>query len=273
MNDGYKTKIVQSMLREYCTLHIRESSLYLSTTMCNICDQGSLTGKKQQIIPWGTLVKDPSSWITDACVPHGFEWKDPSKIQVGEVFRLLDHWRDRQDRGLDPLIWIPTSPLFQDAAKPSKHVRSSRPATTQFQEDSDQEVFILPQSDDLDEEDTNPIDKGSSDSSSSSDDSSNDSKSVDVESPTMDISHPLNSKSGEYDTSIVILHVSHMCYAASSEDSETHASTPPYHPNIYRSSPPGKYLIHILNILFITLSPITRHGWTIKPTPNTADHG
>ncbi|KAF8265608.1 hypothetical protein EI94DRAFT_1702359 [Lactarius quietus] len=48
MHHGYKTKVVQSMLREYCTAHIRFS-----------------TGIKKQIIPWGALVKDPYSWISE----------------------------------------------------------------------------------------------------------------------------------------------------------------------------------------------------------------
>ncbi|KAH9009634.1 hypothetical protein EDB85DRAFT_2162478 [Lactarius pseudohatsudake] len=51
MFDGYKAKVVQSLLREYCTAHIR-----------------FVTGNKKQTIPWGVLVKDPS-WILDDCTP------------------------------------------------------------------------------------------------------------------------------------------------------------------------------------------------------------
>jgi hypothetical protein len=79
----------------------------------NISAQGFLSGKKKEAIPWGTLVRDPSSWITEACMSDDFEWKDPSKIQIGEIFHLLDHWRDQQDQGLDPIIWVPTCSLLQ----------------------------------------------------------------------------------------------------------------------------------------------------------------
>jgi hypothetical protein len=47
---------------------------------------GFTTGKKKAFIQWGELVKDPSSFIGEECTPDGFEWKDPSKIRIGEVF-------------------------------------------------------------------------------------------------------------------------------------------------------------------------------------------
>ncbi|KAH8983595.1 hypothetical protein EDB86DRAFT_3085260 [Lactarius hatsudake] len=102
MFDGYEAKVVQSLLREYCIEHIR-----------------FVTGNKKRTIPWGVLVKDPSSWIFDDCIPKDFVWKDPSKIQIGEVFHLLYHWKERQDQGLGPLMWVPTSPLFQDQSNAS----------------------------------------------------------------------------------------------------------------------------------------------------------
>jgi hypothetical protein len=86
MNDGHKTKAVQSMLREYCTAHIHEIYLYLWERLTKSFELGFITSKKKQVIPWGALVKDPSSWISAECVPDGFVWKDPSKIQIGEVF-------------------------------------------------------------------------------------------------------------------------------------------------------------------------------------------
>ncbi|KAI9429894.1 hypothetical protein H4582DRAFT_2064504 [Lactarius indigo] len=80
-HDGYKAKVVQTLLRDYCTAHIRY-----------------VTGIENQTIPWGSLSSDPSAWIDEECIPYDFEWKDPSKIRIDEVFRLLDHWRDRQDQ-------------------------------------------------------------------------------------------------------------------------------------------------------------------------------
>ncbi|KAH9167727.1 hypothetical protein EDB89DRAFT_1909818 [Lactarius sanguifluus] len=129
MSDGYKAKVVQSLLRDYCTTHIRY-----------------VTRKPKLIIPWGSLVKDPSSWISDECTPDHFEWKDPSKIQIGEVFRILDHWRHRQDQGIGPLMWVPTSPLFDNMDDPPRHGRSVQKARTLQSQGSDEEYFVLPNS-------------------------------------------------------------------------------------------------------------------------------
>src|ERR1700691_2123812 len=150
MTDGYKAKIVQSMLREYCTTHICELSFNPSARISNLCLLGFVTGMAKQVIPWGTLVKDPSSWISEECFPTGFEWNNPSKIQVGEIFRLLDHWRDRQDKSLDPLIWVPTCPLFQGAEDPATRGQTLQKTRVQQLPDSDEEVFILPSSEDSD---------------------------------------------------------------------------------------------------------------------------
>lgn len=167
---------------------------------------GFVTGRKVQVIPWGTLAKDPSSWISAECFPNNFEWKDPSKIQVGEIFRLLDHWRDRQVRGLDPLIWVQTCPLFQDAAGHSKHGRTVRRVQVQqYLHDSDEEVFVLPSSQEIDQEDD---ESDNNDENESSDEApivgncSDDGESMDLdaEHPPMATSHQPGSHSCEHHT-------------------------------------------------------------------------
>jgi hypothetical protein len=95
-------------------------------------------------------VSNPTLWIVADCTPDRFEWKDPSKIQIDEVFCLLDHWRARQGMGLDPLIWASTCPLFQDAEKIAKNMWAGRQAKALQPPDSDEEVFILPDDDDID---------------------------------------------------------------------------------------------------------------------------
>ncbi|KAH9037487.1 hypothetical protein EDB85DRAFT_1888399 [Lactarius pseudohatsudake] len=195
MFDGYKAKVVQSLLREYCTAHIR-----------------FVTGNKKQTIPWGVLVKDPSSWILDDCTPEEFVWKDPSKIQIGEVFRLLSHWSDRQDQGLGPLMWVPTSPLFRDVKHPRRHRRHLRYA--QQSNASDQESFNL-----SNYGDSNP--KSSSTDKSSAESSDSDpphNRTSDVERETTE---PSNTSS-------------------SSDESSDHAmatETPPFHEPAKRSDP------------------------------------
>ncbi|KAI9430115.1 hypothetical protein H4582DRAFT_2087529 [Lactarius indigo] len=86
---------------------------------------------------------DPSAWIEEECIPYDFEWKDPSKIRIDEVFRLLDHWRDRQDQGIDPLMWVPTCPLFNDTRQPTIHKRNIRRARPKQSDGSDEESFDL----------------------------------------------------------------------------------------------------------------------------------
>jgi hypothetical protein len=105
---------------------------------------GFTTGRKKAFIPWGLLVKDPLTFITKECTPDGFEWKDPSKIRIREVFRLLYHWRSRQDEGLLPLVWVPTCSLFQDQDEPSSHPRHSQKSKANDSNDSDEEQFHLP---------------------------------------------------------------------------------------------------------------------------------
>ena len=92
-------------------------------------------------------MKDPASWMMAECIPDGFEWKDPSKVQVGEVFHLLDHWRGREDQGLQPLVWLPSSPLFVDTKQSNRHAQSIRQAAALEPQDSEEEVFVLPHSD------------------------------------------------------------------------------------------------------------------------------
>ncbi|KAF8261343.1 hypothetical protein EI94DRAFT_1705592 [Lactarius quietus] len=45
----------------------------------NCFSQGFITGRKNQVIPWGSLVNDPLTWIPQECIPDGFEWKGPLK--------------------------------------------------------------------------------------------------------------------------------------------------------------------------------------------------
>jgi hypothetical protein len=130
---------------------------------------GFTTGKKKKFIPWGALVQDPSSFISEECTPEGFEWKDPSKIQRGEVFRLLYHWRSRLDDGLSPLIWVPTSRLFEDMDEPYAHTRKIRHSKAHQAYDSEDESFDFPSSGDFDQEDDADHDKSGGDDTNMSD--------------------------------------------------------------------------------------------------------
>ncbi|KAH8982338.1 hypothetical protein EDB86DRAFT_3086166 [Lactarius hatsudake] len=214
MSDGYKAKVVQSLLRDYCTAHIRY-----------------VTRKPKLIIPWGALVKDPSSWIIDECTPDRFEWKDPSKIQIGEVFRILDHWRHRQDRGIGPLMWVPTSPLFDNIEDPPRHQQSVRNARTLQSQGSDEEYFVLPNSQDSDQEDDKT---GSVEPSEDSSDDDSSEKTDPTKSDDSDDDPPENDMA----MGSPPLHMSHVYDEACSDDDRGSASTGNEDVSMNRSSSP-----------------------------------
>lgn len=94
--------------------------------MCNTGILGYVSGKAKVTIPWSKLCEDPSSWIEPECVPDGFQWADPSKLRIGEVFRLLEHWRQRTEHRLKPLIWVSSCALLEDVEKPLEHRRGQQ---------------------------------------------------------------------------------------------------------------------------------------------------
>ncbi|KAN0135027.1 hypothetical protein V8E53_007145 [Lactarius tabidus] len=49
------------------------------------------------------------------CTPDGFTWADPSKICIGDIHLILEHWRERKRQCLNPLIWM--QPYHQRSAK------------------------------------------------------------------------------------------------------------------------------------------------------------
>jgi hypothetical protein len=113
-SDEYKTKTMQVMLREHLMTHISKSfSNTLNIRMCLIIS-GYVSGRKQMRISWTWLCANPSAWIMPECAPDGFTWADPSKICIGDIHQLLEHWRERKRHRLNPLIWVKSCPVFKD---------------------------------------------------------------------------------------------------------------------------------------------------------------
>lgn len=81
------------------------------------------------IIPWTELSSNPPAWIMEECYPPGFPWNDPSHINVDAVYGLLQHWRQRKNSQLIPLIWNPSCELLSDVDLLSRRVR--KPTWTQ----------------------------------------------------------------------------------------------------------------------------------------------
>ncbi|KAN0125338.1 hypothetical protein V8E53_015595, partial [Lactarius tabidus] len=96
---NYKTKTMQAMLREYLTDHIR----YVS-------------GNRSATISWVQVCATPSEWIAPQCTPDGFTWADPSKIRIGDIHLLLEHWRERKRQHLPPLIWAKSCPVLKNVS-------------------------------------------------------------------------------------------------------------------------------------------------------------
>jgi hypothetical protein len=161
--------------------------------------KGFISGKAKQLIPWGAVEASQYAWISKECIPDGFKWKDPSHIKIGEVWRLLYHWRDRQDQGLDPLIWLPTCPVLQGIKGRSKQGRNLRLLTDIQPQDSEEEIFDLPaggDSDEVDEESDEHCDANkSADDSPVEGYSSEDGESIDLDmdSPHTHMSDPEHS--------------------------------------------------------------------------------
>ena len=89
------------------------------------------------------MCSNPSEWILEECYPEGFTWADPSKIHKSEVFRLLDHWRQREKDGLTPLIWNPSCEFFDDGEVCSRTIRIKKrekvPSNSSTSSSSDQQ--------------------------------------------------------------------------------------------------------------------------------------
>ena len=47
-------------------------------------------------------------------------------MQMDQLFALLDHWTQRQDSGLTPLIWNPSCDLLADTSQRSRPIRGRR---------------------------------------------------------------------------------------------------------------------------------------------------
>jgi hypothetical protein len=129
-SDGYYTKAVQDVLRAYCITHLRELYTFNMAVCGNmwLYDSGFTSGKKMAKIPWKNISRNPSAWIDKDCAPSGFHWEDPSRMHGSDIFRLLDHLRQRQENGLAPLIWNPFCELFADTDLPSEVVRTRQRA-------------------------------------------------------------------------------------------------------------------------------------------------
>jgi hypothetical protein len=86
---------------------------------------------------------NPTSWIEEECYLSGFQWGDPSKIKLDQVFELLDHWRQREDAGLTPLIWNRSCVLLADVELEPMHVPSwkRRQSDSSSDRDSEEEDF------------------------------------------------------------------------------------------------------------------------------------
>jgi len=84
-----------------------------------------VSGKKKVKIPWAKVTATPADWMDDECYPSEFQWADPSKIRIKDAYDLLDHWRQRKEAGLAPIIWNPSCDILANVERPSRSLRNS----------------------------------------------------------------------------------------------------------------------------------------------------
>lgn len=120
--------------------------------------------KAKVTIPWAKLCQDPTSWITADSTPNGFQWADPSKIRIAEVFRLLAHWRHREVAGLEPLEWALSCPLLDDVEQPlMRGVRGRKKNKNRDKSDDEESDDMAERSTTSKGDDENDDHEGSSD--------------------------------------------------------------------------------------------------------------
>jgi hypothetical protein len=164
----YKTRDVQDLVMDYMNLDLGMLSSYFQKASSNIYVLEQITGIAKSVA-WKDMSKDPPSFLLEECYPKDFEWMHPSKIRIGEAFRLLDHWRSRIDNRQEPLIWVTSSKLFENVHRPLPQARTSRQHPVQV-ESSDGERFSLPHSSEIDEDEDTYANEDMSDRSEESDD-------------------------------------------------------------------------------------------------------
>lgn len=69
---------------------------------------GYISGRESVFISWSELCNKPGSWMLEECYPEDFSWADPSKLRNIQVFQLLDHWRQREQDGMEAILWNPS---------------------------------------------------------------------------------------------------------------------------------------------------------------------
>src|ERR1700761_7028184 len=113
---------------------------------------------------------------------------------------LLDHWRYCKDQGLEPLAWVQTSPLFKNT---NLYMQPVCCAKALDPHDSDEKVFVLPDSYELDEEEDSHAIHNSIDHASAFGGSSSDERPTDLEALAMQASIHIDGDFGETNISWV----------------------------------------------------------------------
>ena len=223
------------------------SCLLIISAVCATVALGYVSGKKKATIPWAKLSQDPSSWIKPECVPDGFQWADPSKLRIGDVFDLLNHWRQRKQDHLEPLIWVSSCPLLKDVEQPSKHRRAPKRRQGHntdvggSSDSSDSESSSTSSSDDSSTSDANHSALPNSDDNSTEDEES--------ENFNLEVSPP-HSLSSPQGSGIIILSLAYMkwcliLYIGSFQGGRRYTSTPSSPIDTQRRSTPGELHLYL----------------------------
>ena len=62
-----------------------------------------MTNNSKCAVPWGNIFSHQNDYIDPVYLPLGVKIREPSKMAVGDVLALYNHWRRRQNKG-EPVL-------------------------------------------------------------------------------------------------------------------------------------------------------------------------
>ena len=66
--------------------------------------QGIATGNKKSTVPWAQILSNPEGFFDRKYLPADERLREPSKLKKVEVAKLLDFWKERQEKKEVPVF-------------------------------------------------------------------------------------------------------------------------------------------------------------------------
>lgn len=93
--------------------------------------------------PWRKVADDPLHYIADDCLPDPAEFPyDPAKASKEALVKLLRHWLQQQDKGLQPLLFIAAEHAIERSQSKKSKAKMCAPKPW-VSDSSDEEGTVL----------------------------------------------------------------------------------------------------------------------------------